>query len=170
MSDEKRRAWELFHVANERVRREVGRDLWADAQLSDAEFTVLAHLAMGERGGEPVRPSECARAIGWDSSRLAHQLRRLEGRGLIERAPGEGDGRSSVIAFTDEGRAAYRSALGPHLRSATAWFGDALSDDQAAALVDALDAVMAHIERRASETGAGEARSGRVGADEGARS
>lgn len=156
MSAEKRRAWELFHVANERVRREVGRELWADAQLSDAEFTVLANVAVGENRGLALRPSECARAIGWDSSRLAHQLRRLEGRGLIARAPGEGDGRASVVTFTEEGRAAYRAALGPHLRSATEWFGDALSDEQAAALVDALESVMAHVERRSERVNAGD--------------
>lgn len=151
MSDEHLRAWHLLHVTNEQLRREVGRDLWSEAELSEAEFTVLAHLALAEKDGRSIRPSECARAIGWDSSRLAHQLRRLERRGLVARAPGQGDGRSSIITFTEAGRATYRSSLGPHLRSAKAWFADALSSEQVAALNEALGALMAHIEKRSGE-------------------
>lgn len=151
MTDEQLLAWHLFHVTNERLRREVGRELWVDAQLSEAEFTVLANIAVAEKQDSAIRPAECARAIGWDSSRLAHQLRRLEGREFIQRTPGEDDGRSSVIALTEKGRRAYRSALGPHLRSAKRWFADALNDEQIAALNGALSALMAHIEQRSGE-------------------
>lgn len=151
MTDDQLEAWHLFHVASERLRREVGRDLWTDAELSEPEFTVLAHLALAEKTGEQLRPSQCARAIGWDSSRLAHQLRRLEHRGLILRSPGEDDGRASVIAFTKAGRASYQASLGPHLRSAKAWFADALSDEQVTALRGALTALMTHISNRSGE-------------------
>lgn len=158
MTDEQLRAWQLFHVSNERLRRELGREMWAHAQLSDAEFTVLANIAVAESRGSQIRPAECARAIGWESSRLAHQLRRLERRGFVQRAPGEGDGRASVITLTDEGRGAYTAALGPHLRSTKRWFADALTDEQITALTDALEALMAHIERRTDDATPGAAR------------
>lgn len=150
MGDQQLRTWQKLHVAVERLRREVSREWRADGCLSEAEFAVLAHLA--DAGGDGLRPGECARVMGWDSSRLAHQLRRLEERGLVRRAPGEGDGRASVVHATEEGRRAHRAAVGPHLRAAKAWFADALSDPQAAALEDALDALLAHDGRASTRT------------------
>lgn len=154
MSPEELRAWENLQTVAEVLHREVGRDLWDDARLSDTEFTVLAHL---QRAGRPVRPSECAKSIGWDSSRLSHQLRRLERRGLIAKAVGElADGRATLIAATPEGRSAYRKAIGPHLRSAHRWFAQALTASQVGHLNEVLDALLAH----AQELGGAEAPDG----------
>jgi DNA-binding MarR family transcriptional regulator len=133
----------MLQVVTEVLHREVGRDLWSDAQLSEAEFTVLAHLRLA--GAPGARASDCARSIGWDSSRLSHQLRRLEKRGLILRSTGDGsDGRASVVALSDEGLSAYRRAIGPHMRSAQRWFADALDEDQLRALTEALEALTQH--------------------------
>jgi DNA-binding MarR family transcriptional regulator len=140
-------AWETLQVVSEKLKREVGRELWTDAELSDAEFTVIANLRVA--GGE-MRPGECARAIGWDSSRLAHQLRRLEKRGLVAKRPDETDGRASVLVLTESGDASYRRAIGPHLRSARRWFADALTPSQVEGLADALDAVLAHVQSLAA--------------------
>lgn len=133
--------WEKLQTVTEILRREVGRDLWADARLSDAEFTVLAHL----QSAGAIRPSDCAREIGWDTSRLSHQLRRLERRDLVATTRGfDDDGRAVRVTLTDAGRTAYRRAIGPHLRAAKRWFADALDADQLQALDAALDAVIVH--------------------------
>ncbi|MFG6503717.1 MarR family winged helix-turn-helix transcriptional regulator [Microbacterium sp. P05] len=143
MSAEELRAWENFQTVAEVLHREVGRELWDDAQLSDAEFSVLAHLQGENSTG--VRPSECARSIGWDSSRLSHQLRRLEKRGLVAMKKGDGsDGRATLIIPTAAGQTAYRRAIGPHLRAAKRWFADALTDAQVRNLNDVLDTLLGH--------------------------
>lgn len=136
--------WQKLQVVLEVLRREVGRDLWAESQLSDSEFTILAQLSSAS--GDGVRPTDCARAIGWDSSRLAHQTRRLEKRGLVAKTAASDDGRAIRLAVTDTGRAAYRASLGPHLRSAKKWFADGLTEEQVAGLEVALDALTTHIE------------------------
>jgi DNA-binding MarR family transcriptional regulator len=143
LSDEELDAWQRLQVVTEQLRRRVGADLRADADLSEAEFTVLAHLV--EMGGS-ARPSTCASAIGWDSSRLAHQLRRLEKRGLVERRTGGlDDARGSVIAITAAGSGSHRAAVGAHLRAARTWFADGLDADRLAGLRDALHALDAHM-------------------------
>jgi DNA-binding MarR family transcriptional regulator len=142
MSDRELRVWESLHLVTEHLKREVGRDLWNDAALTDTEFTVLAHLRQAPEG---VRPSACAQAIGWDSSRLAHQLRRLEKRGLVSKRPDETDGRAAVLVLTEEGRAAYRGAIGPHLRSAQRWFAAGLTESQLTGLAEGLDALRDHL-------------------------
>jgi len=144
MSSRALHTWEALQVVTEHLKREVGRDLWTDAQLSDAEFTVLANLRMAPEG---MRPGSCARAIGWDSSRLSHQLRRLEKRGLVDRKADPHDGRAAVVMLTDLGQIAYRRAIGPHLRSARKWFAEALTPQQMDGLADALGALQHHIER-----------------------
>lgn len=140
------RVWEKLQTVTEQLRRETGRVLTTEAGLSAAEFTVLAHLAPAPEG---VRSVPCARAMGWDTSRLSHQLRRLERRGFVARSGGDGgDGRATVVALTHEGRRAYRRAIRPHLTAAESWFGAALSDAQVDALDEALSAIETHIERR----------------------
>jgi DNA-binding MarR family transcriptional regulator len=144
--------WQKLQTVTENLRREVGRGLREDAQLSEPEFTVLAHLVFA---GGSARPSACARSIGWDTSRLAHLLGRMQGRGLIARSPeGDRDGRASVVSLTDEGRRAHRRAVGPHLRAAKEWFADALSAEQLSALDDALSALERHAARTLSEESA----------------
>lgn len=140
------RVWENFVVLGEIVRREVNRELWDESGLTDADFTVLAQLSEQARGS--MRSSECAQAICWEASRLSHQLRRMEARGLVSRGRGDAtDGRASEVALTDEGRQAYRRALGPHLQAARRWFHDGLDDRQLAALDDALAALLSHVQR-----------------------
>ena len=148
MTERQLRVWQNFVALAETIGREVGRDLWDDSGLTGSEFTVLAQLSLRGRGG--MRPSQCARAIDWDTSRLSHMLRRMEKRGFISRSKGAGpDGRAAEISLTKEGRTAYRRALGPHLSSAKRWFADALDEDRLAALDDALGALLEHTQRTA---------------------
>lgn len=145
------RTWEKLQTVTEQLRRETGRVLSSEAGLSAAEFTVLAHLASSTEG---VRSSSCARAIGWDTSRLSHQIRRLEQRAYVaRRGDGGADGRATLVALTDEGRRAYRRALSPHLEAAQRWFGGVLTEAQMDGLYEALAALESHIEdtNKASE-------------------
>lgn len=142
MTERELRTWEALQVVTEHLKREVGRDLWADAALSDTEFTVLANVRLAPEG---IRPGACARAIGWDSSRLSHQLRRLEKRGLVSRQADPHDGRATVVVLTEQGRDAYRRAIGPHLRSARKWFAAALTPAQLDGLFEGLEALRGHI-------------------------
>jgi hypothetical protein len=51
------------------------------------------------------------------------------------------------VSLTDEGAAAFRRAGGPHLRAIKSHFADALTEQQLAALGDALQALRAHISK-----------------------
>ncbi|MDG4782745.1 MarR family transcriptional regulator [Micromonospora sp. WMMD961] len=151
-SAQQRRVWQTFVLLSEVVRREVGRDLADSSGLSEADFTVLAELAHAPEGS--MRSTRCARALDWETGRLSHQLRRLEQRGLIERSRGDaGDGRSAVITLTDAGRHAYRSALGPHLRSAQHWFLDGITPERLDEFDTTLTALLKHAQQRAGQRG-----------------
>ena len=64
-------------------------------------------MALSEQG--PLRVYELQARLAWEQSRLSHQLRRMEQRGLIAKEPG------ALIRVTDLGReqiAAAREAGG----------------------------------------------------------
>jgi DNA-binding MarR family transcriptional regulator len=71
-----------------------------------------------------MRVSEAARMQGVDKSTISPQLRRLEERGLLERATDPSDGRVVLVAVTDEGRRWNDELNG----SGAAVFADALRD------------------------------------------
>jgi DNA-binding MarR family transcriptional regulator len=142
---QQRRVWQTFLLLNEAVRRELARDLWEVSQLSETDFTVLARLAAAPR--ESMRSTECARALDWDSGRMSHHLRRMEERGLIARGRGVDDGRAAVVTLTDEGRSAYRRALGPHWRSAKRWFLDGIEPDELDRFDETLQKLFEHFRR-----------------------
>ena len=57
-----------------------------------------------------MRPRDLGLGLQWEKSRLSHQLRRMESRGLVERAICDEDGRGALLAATAAGRTAYERA------------------------------------------------------------
>lgn len=108
LSPSEARAWrshfdlarDLFVVIERRLTSAVG--------ISVADYEMLEPLL--DAGEEGLRPGQLATAAGWQSSRVAHQVRRMERRGLVRRRPYVADGRGTVVELTDAGRdAATRS-------------------------------------------------------------
>lgn len=87
---------------------------FAEHALDASSFDVLATLL---RSGPPYRisPTVLARDAMITTSAVAQRLNKLEGRGLVSRAPDPDDGRGTVIALTDAGRAAVEKALPAHV-------------------------------------------------------
>src|ERR1700761_8013598 len=90
--------WDTWMRAQRLLVRELDRSLQRDCGISKAEFSVLRTLdgAAGE-----LRVGELAESLGWEKSRVAHQLTRMEKRGLVERS---GPGRRTGVGLTAEGR------------------------------------------------------------------
>ncbi|MFA7511461.1 MAG: MarR family winged helix-turn-helix transcriptional regulator, partial [Mycolicibacterium vanbaalenii] len=53
--------------------------------------------------------------IGWEQSRLSHQLRRMRGRGLVDREGDGDDRRGATVALTEAGLAALHTAAPGHV-------------------------------------------------------
>jgi DNA-binding MarR family transcriptional regulator len=91
----------------EDVLERVGRDIARATGLSGPEFGVLSRLAAFGKG--EMRQQDLATVMGWEKSRLSHQLSRMQNRKLIERRAG--DGRATLVALTRSGREGLESAL-----------------------------------------------------------
>ncbi len=94
--------WSAFKRAHEVVRARVIADTAEAAGLSEPDLTILFYLS---KAGGALRQSELAASLGWDRTRISHQLPRMEKRGLVgrERAAGV------TVVLTDAGREAVAS-------------------------------------------------------------
>ena len=69
------RAWQTFFQMQEHLRGRIERQLQASSGLSLADYSVLSVLS--EAPGGRLRPYCLSATLGWEKSRLHHQLTRL---------------------------------------------------------------------------------------------
>ncbi len=80
----------------------VDAQLQRDAEITKAEYDVLAWLSMSPGG--TARMSEIATSANVTLSHLSRIASRLERRGWMRRAPDPEDGRATLASLTDAGR------------------------------------------------------------------
>ena len=112
LSPRELRVWHAFRLMHEDVLGRVDRDIQAIG-LSGPEFGVLSRLAAFGKG--EMRQQVLASAMGWDKSRLSHQLTRMQRRALIKRHPG--DSGAVLVVLTDQGREKLDAARPVHAES-----------------------------------------------------
>jgi DNA-binding MarR family transcriptional regulator len=143
LSEREQRAWRGFIDMQTQLGAHLRRSLARDSGLSDADYEVLVHLS--EAPGDRLRVFELVRALQWEKSRLSHQLRRMEGRGLLQRTECETDGRGAFVALTPEGRAAITAAAPLHVAEVRRHFVDVLSEAQLDSLAEIAGTILARL-------------------------
>ncbi|MDT4903897.1 MAG: hypothetical protein QOJ37_3560 [Pseudonocardiales bacterium] len=128
-------AWRAYLDMNAQLSARLNREMQEESGLSTADFSVLVQLS--EHVDARMRVLELARALGWEKSRLSHQLTRMQQRGLIERSNCSEDRRGAFIVLTAGGRDAVEGAAPRHVESVRRYLFDELTPDQ----VDALGAI-----------------------------
>jgi DNA-binding MarR family transcriptional regulator len=118
----------------------VAADLADESGLSDADYDVLSNLT--ESDDHAWRFKELANRLQWSTSRLSHQLSRMEQRHLVRREELDGDGRGAMVRLTSNGWRAIERAAPNHVESVRRHFVDALSKRQLAALADIAQTVI----------------------------
>lgn len=132
LSEPEMDAWRTFYEMQEVLRGRLEQQLQADSGLSNADYTVLA--ALSEAAGGRLRAYQLGRRLGWEKSRLHHQLTRMCRRGLVQRH--SGDGRASYAAITAAGLAALKAAVPGHTQEVRRLVLDRLTPQQIGQLAD----------------------------------
>ena len=127
--------WDDFGAMYVQLARELDRRLQRDAGISQGDYGIM--LALFRSPDRRLRPGPLGEQIGWEKSRLSHQLTRMVGRGLVERVECDTDGRGSVIVLTNAGRLAMLRAMRDHAVAIRTLFLDVLEPDEKRALADA---------------------------------
>jgi DNA-binding MarR family transcriptional regulator len=124
--------WDTFMRAQRLLARELERGLQRDSGISKAEFSVL--VTLWRASGREMRVGELAESLDWDKSRVAHQLTRMENRGLVERTRYGADRRRAGIALTADGARTAESAILVHADNIRRHFLDPLTPEQSAVI------------------------------------
>jgi DNA-binding MarR family transcriptional regulator len=102
------------------VRRSKARLHAAAGDDVESATHVLLHVVAAEG---PMRASALASSVHADLSTVSRQVAALVSRGLLERQADQLDGRASLLAVTDTGRA----AIAEHERGRQAFFDEVLT-------------------------------------------
>jgi DNA-binding MarR family transcriptional regulator len=115
LTSEELAAWCAYKGAHERLLSCLARELSQATGLSEADFQVLE--AFAQRSTTRMRALELRCALQWEKSRLSHQIRRMEQRGLLARAACSEDNRAADVVLTQAGRHATTRALAVRVAS-----------------------------------------------------
>lgn len=143
------RAWRGFHRMRAELTAHLARQLSQECGLSEAEYAIL--VVVSEAPGRRIRWRELCRALGWERSRLSHQISRMETRGTVERATCVDDARGFDVVLTRPGRRAVESAAPIHLETVRHCFIDLLTAEQLDTLGTVAEIVTKHLETQHAE-------------------
>jgi DNA-binding MarR family transcriptional regulator len=132
LEPQQEQAWRRYRRMRTLLDLQIARDLKRDSELSEADYDILSTLSESPEGAWRAR--DLAARLLWSTSRLAHQVGRMEQRGLVERTAVDEDGRAAVVSLTPAARATLRAAAPPHVASVRRHFVDLLSPTEVAAL------------------------------------
>ncbi len=130
LNEEQQRVWRDYLTMTSRLQAAMNRQLQADCGLSLADYEVL--VALEERPG--CRMNELGDRLGWEQSRVSHQLRRMTDRALVARHGAEGDRRGVTVEITASGRQALTAAAPGHVALVRAVLFDDVSAGQTASV------------------------------------
>ena len=143
LDEREQQAWRGFLDLHAQLTLALGRQLQREAELSTADYGVLVHLS--EAPEEELRVFQLGDALQWEKSRLSHQLKRMEQRGLVERRACPTDARGAHVAITDLGRRTIEQAAPAHVEQIRRLFFDAITAHQVEQLATIAEAVLANL-------------------------
>ena len=152
------KAWRSFHRLRSQLIPHMTKKIYKNTGLSPAEYILLVSLLESRNGA--LHSSQISESLDWEKSRISHQAKRMEERGLVTRFTCESDARSCVIEITPSGRKYMKEALPIQYKDVKHCFADLLSPVQLDALIEISQIVSKHL---AEEHSTGSAKNSLVG-------
>lgn len=145
LDEPEERAWRALQVMTMRLEARLASELAAVSDLSLSDYTVL--VALTDRPDGRMRVFELAATLGWEKSRVSHQLARMVDRGLVAKEKCGDDRRGAFVVATDGGLAAIEAAAPHHVETVRRLFVDPLTPAELDALGRAAQKVVDAMER-----------------------
>ncbi|MGW0418904.1 MarR family winged helix-turn-helix transcriptional regulator [Streptomyces sp. NPDC003015] len=146
MTPAEQNAWRGFLRARERLSGRISRHLQADSSLSVADYAVLVHLA--DAPGGRMRSADLAAGVGWEKSRISHQVSRMVKRKLVVREECPADGRGAFGGITPKGREMIAAVTPSHVETVRRLFIDVLTPEDLAVLTRVARRILEHLQQR----------------------
>ena len=137
------KAWRSFHRIGSRLLPHLSRAVTAHSGITGAEYVVL--LALSELDAPAVNLNRLAIGLGWETSRMSHQITRMHEVGLVKKIQSETDARSFDISITAAGRKIAAAAIPLQSKEINHCFSEVLTKAQMQTLIEISDAIDAHM-------------------------
>lgn len=137
------KAWRAFHKIGTSLLPHLGRQITNHSGITGAEYVVL--VALSELTTPSVSLNRLAQGLGWEISRMSHQVSRMEESGLVKKARNQSDSRSFDVSITSKGRKIADAAIPLQSKEINHCFSDVLTQAQMKALIEISEAISTHM-------------------------
>ena len=143
MKDLDSKAWRAFHKIGTSLLPHLGRQVSNHSGISGAEYVVL--VALSELPVPAVNLNRLATGLGWEISRMSHQVSRMEEAGLVKKTKNLEDSRSFDVSITAKGRKIAEAAIPLQSKEINHCFSEVLTQAQMKSLIEISEAISTHM-------------------------
>jgi len=143
MKDLDSKAWRAFHKIGTSLLPHLGRQVSIHSGISGAEYVVL--VALSELPLPAVNLNRLATGLGWEISRMSHQLSRMEDAGLVKKTKNLEDSRCFNVSITAKGRKIAEAAIPLQSIEINHCFSEVLTRAQMKSLIEISEAISSHM-------------------------
>lgn len=143
MKDLDSRAWRAFHKIGTSLLPHLGRQITSHSGISGAEYVVL--VALSELTIPTVNLNRLATGLGWETSRMSHQISRMEEAGLVKKTKNIEDSRCFDVSITAKGRKIAEAAIPLQSKEINHCFSEVLTEAQMKSLIEISEAISNHM-------------------------
>lgn len=140
------KAWRAFHKIGTSLLPHLSRQITNHSGISGAEYVVL--VALSELAEPSVNLNRLAVGLGWEISRMSHQISRMEDVGFINKSKNPDDSRCFDVSITAKGRRIADSAIPLQSEEINHCFSEVLSTKQKEALIEISEIISAHMKEK----------------------
>jgi DNA-binding MarR family transcriptional regulator len=137
------KAWRAFHKIGTSLLPHLGRQITNHSGISGAEYVVL--VALSELTVPNVNLNRLANGLGWEISRMSHQISRMDDAGLVKKTKNLEDSRCFDVSITTKGRKIAEAAIPLQSIEINHCFSEVLTQAQMKALIEISEAISSHM-------------------------
>ena len=143
MKDLDSKAWRAFHKIGTSLLPHLGRQITNHSGISGAEYVVL--VALSELPVPSVNLNRLATGLGWEISRMSHQVSRMDEAGLVKKTKNLEDSRCFDVSITANGRKIAEAAIPLQSKEINHCFSQVLTQAQMKSLIEISEAISSHM-------------------------
>lgn len=137
------RAWRAFHKIGTSLLPHLSRQITNHSGITAAEYVVL--VALSELPTPSINLNRLAQSLGWEISRMSHQVSRMEENGFVKKIRNAEDSRCFDVSITTRGRKLAESAIPLQSKEINHCFSDILTKEQMETLIEISEVISKHM-------------------------
>ena len=137
------KAWRAFHKIGTSLLPHLGRQITNHSGISGTEYVVL--VALSELTVPSVNLNRLAQGLGWEISRMSHQISRMEETGFVKKSRNTDDSRCFDVSITAKGRKMAETAIPLQSKEINHCFSEVLTQAQMKSLIEISEAISNHM-------------------------